>query len=90
MIKVRGVYDGQRVRPLDDVRIPPDTEVEVLVPEESDAAATEEEWEAAYWKKLKEAGLVVQRARPDELDDDFEPIPILGEPSSETIIRERR
>jgi hypothetical protein len=90
MLRVRGIYDGERVRLLEDVNIPPDTEVEVLVPDEIDPNASEDEQEEAYWKMLREKGIVLQRPRPDLVDDDFEPIPNPGEPISDTIIRERR
>ncbi len=90
MQKVRGIYDGERVGLLNEVNIPPSTEFGVLVPDESDPNASEDEQEEVYWRMLKEMGIVLQRARPDLVDDDFDPIPSIGELLSETIIRERR
>jgi hypothetical protein len=90
MQKVRGIYDGERVRLLEEVNIPPDTEVEVLVPDQADTSASAEDEEDAYWEMLREKGIVLQRPRQDLVDDDSEPIPNPGEPISETIIRERR
>ncbi len=90
MIKVRGVYDGERVRLLEALDIPPNTEVEVLIPESrSDATAGEESGEP-HWQRLIEAGLIKDRPHPEEIDDSFEPIPNPGEPISDTITRERR
>lgn len=84
MIRVRGIYDGKHVRLLEDLDVPPQTEVEVLV---SDADSGRED---DHWQRLIDAGVIAERPHPDDLDDSFEPIPNGGEPISDTIIRERR
>jgi hypothetical protein len=87
MIRVRGVYDGTHVRLLEPLMIPPDTEVEVVVPDRE--AALEE----AFHQRLLDLGIIEPSDPagdhgPD--DEPFTPIPNPGEPISETIIRERR
>jgi hypothetical protein len=97
MIKVRGVYDGEMVRLLEDVDIPPDTEVEVLIPNQHRSASrgasgldSEERREEEFLRHLAERGVLTRAKRPEDWDDSFEPIPNPGEPISDTIIRERR
>lgn len=84
MIRVRGIYDGKQVRLLEDLDVPPETEVEVLV------SATDDGRDDDHWQRLIDAGVIAARPHPNDLDDSFEPIPNLGEPISDTIIRERR
>jgi hypothetical protein len=97
MIKVRGVYDGEKVRLLEQVEILPDTEVEVLVPNQylvKDPSTpnpdSEAQHEEEFLRDLAERGIIARAKRPEEWDDSFEPIPNPGEPISDTIIRERR
>ena len=85
MQRIKGVYDGTHVRLLEPVAIPPETEVDVLVPEPASSPEEDE-----YWRTLREKGIVLRRPRMTDTDDDFEPIPNPGEPVSDTIIRERR
>ena len=89
MIKIRGVYDGEKVWLLDQLDIPPETEVEVLVPDNL-PGSTGAPPEDLHWNHLISTGLIKERPRPEEIDDSFGPIPNLGEPISDTIIRERR
>jgi hypothetical protein len=57
-------------------------------------ANREEEDDSLVWqRKLLVAGLISEikpRASRRPLPDDYEPVPIKGEPISETVIRERR
>jgi hypothetical protein len=68
---------------LEDLGVPPQTEGEVVV-------RSQDVDDDEHWQGLIDAGLINERPHPDELDDDFDPIPNLGEPISDTIIRERR
>ena len=85
MNKVRGIYTGSNIILLDPISLPPDTEVEVLIPD-----VESENQEALYWEALKSQGLIREiRPLPKE-EEPFEPIAISGKPMSETIIEERR
>lgn len=85
MNKVRGIYTGTNIVLLEPISLPPDTEVEILVPE-----IEPESQEALYWEALKSQGLIREvRPLPEE-EEPFEPITISGKPMSETIIEERR
>ena len=87
-MKVKGIYDGTHIRLLEPLAIPPNTEVEVVVP---DAGAGEAEREDLYWKRLQELGIVREPRRiPPEEDPPFTPVPITGEPIAQTIIDSRR
>ena len=84
MLKVKGVYDGERVILLEPVTMPPDTKVEVLIPEVNG------ESEQSYWQRLVELGLVSEIRRRSPTEKPFTPIRVLGIPVSQTIIDERR
>jgi hypothetical protein len=84
MQRVKGIYDGISVRLIEAVDLPPDTEVEVLIPDRG----TDREEE--YWRQLKEAGLVLQRPQRPATERRFRPVPISGEPLSQTVIDNRR
>lgn len=84
MLKVKGVYDGTRVILLEPVAWPPDTQVEVLIPD------TDGEAERAYWQRITELGLLKQ-IRPRSVSSrPFTPVQVNGLPLSQTIIDERR
>lgn len=83
MPRVKGIYDGQKVILTDPVSLPPNTEVEVLIPE---TASADEE---AYWTRLLELGLI-QEVRPSYKASPFTPRQVSGKSVSETIIEERR
>jgi hypothetical protein len=84
MLRVRGVYDGSKITLLDPVSLAPNTPVEVLIPESA------EDMEHYFWQRLLEVGLITAvRPHPTE-DSPFTPVPISGEPISQTIIEERR
>ncbi len=84
MIRVKGIYDGTKVILLEPVALPPDTKVEVLIPE----AANEPE--QAYWQRLVELGLVKEIRRRPAAYKPFTPIQVSGIPVSQSIIDERR
>ncbi len=85
MLKVKGIYDGNKIILLEPVALQPNTTVEVLIPE---SAADPEQ---RYWQRLIAAGLVksmrASRAQPRRAPA---PVRIAGEPVSQTIIDERR
>ncbi len=64
--------------------IPPDTEVEVLIPD------AEDEQTQAFLRRLVGLGIIEEIRHPMDGDEPFEPIPNPGETISDTIIRERR
>jgi hypothetical protein len=85
MIVVRGRYTGTNIILLEPISLPPDTEVEILIPDiEADGR------EALYWERLKSQGLITEVRPLLEEDESFDPIIISGKPMSETIIEERR
>jgi hypothetical protein len=84
MLRVRGIYDGKQILLTEDLPVPPNTEVEVLVP------STEAEREEIVLQRLVESGVITRRRRPVPTDRDFKPISIKGEPISQTIIENRR
>ena len=85
MLRVKGIYDGDKVILLDPVTLRPNTQVEVLIPE---MAADPEQ---VYWQRLSDAGLIKSvQARRDQPRRAPAPVRIAGEPVSQTIIEERR
>jgi len=85
MLKVKGIYDGAKIVLLDPVVLQPNTMVEVLIP---DQAAEQEQ---AYWRRLREAGLITSvRASRRQPRQAPAPVQVVGEPISQTIIEERR
>ena len=84
MLKVRGIYDGEKLVLLDPVPIPPHTTVEVWIAEGSLDA------EQVYWQHLIAQGLI-KEVRPSSTDvSPFAPVHVAGAPVSQTIIEERR
>ena len=65
---------------------PPDTPVEVLISE----SAGEESQERAFLERLIEEGLLLAKEVSWPEEAPFEPVPIEGQPLSQTIIEERR
>ena len=72
------------MRLLEPVTIPPNTEVEVIVPESEDGQ------EPAFLQLRLEAAIISDIRRPASEDQPLMPLPNAGEPLSDTIIRERR
>lgn len=84
-MRVKGIYDGEKVVPLEPLALAPNTSVEIIIP---DDAGPEE---AHYWERLAELGLVtVAPTAQTQPGDVFEPVAIEGEPLSQTIIESRR
>ncbi|MDQ4078744.1 MAG: hypothetical protein M3220_21190 [Chloroflexota bacterium] len=86
-MRIKGIYDGEKVVLLEAISLSPNTVVEVIIPDEATPG------EDAYWEMLAELGLVVaQNSTPTsgEGEEDFTPIMVEGEPLSQTIIEERR
>ena len=85
MLRIKGIYDGQKVVLSEPIMLPPNTAVEVVI---ADPAV---EQEPAYWQRLIEQGLV-KTVRPERRTPRQAPAPtpVTGEPVSETILAERR
>jgi hypothetical protein len=85
MLKVKGIYDGDKVILLDPVKMRPNTTVEVLIPE---SAADPEQ---RYWQRLVDAGLIksvrAARVQPRRAPA---PVRVAGTPVSQTLMDERR
>lgn len=91
VIKARGIYDGEHIRLLEPLDVPPNTEVEVLAPEPPAARLTDPERDDAYWDALIASGLIRERPpRRKAAPRAFQPVPIDGQPISQTIIENRR
>ena len=84
MLKVKGVYDGAKVVLTEPLPLPPNSTVEVLVPEPS---ADREE---IYWRQLLDLGLVKRICPQPTEAPEFTPVHVTGAPVSQTIIEERR
>jgi hypothetical protein len=84
MLRVKGIYDGKKVVLLDPLPLPPNSAVEVLVPEQA------VDMEQVYWQRLISLELI-KEVRPQPTDDvAFTPVHVTGAPVSQTIIEERR
>ena len=84
MLKVKGVYDGTKVVLSEPLPLPPNSPVEVIILEPST------ERENAYWRKLLDMGLIKSIPPRTRQELDFRPVPVTGDPVSQTIIEERR
>jgi hypothetical protein len=84
MLRVKGIYDGAKVILLEPLTLPPDTAVEVLVPEVG------EKPEQRYWQRLVELGLVKEIRERQATYNTFLPVPIQGGSIAQDIIAERR
>jgi hypothetical protein len=90
-MKVKGIYDGTSVILLESVSLPPNTEVDVEIPEETITESVEVvEAEARFRAELIRSGLVLNPSSKPTSVPSFDPIVVEGEPVSETIIRNRR
>jgi len=78
MLKVKGTYEGGRIVLVEPLPVPPQTTVEVLVPHANG------DGEREYWRRLSEAGLVLETRSCQMARKDFTPIAISGEPLSAT------
>ncbi len=85
MVKVKGIYDGDKVILLDPVSLQPNTAVEVLIPDQAVGP------EQVYWQRLVEQGLIKDiRPTPTDERPPYTPVHVSGAPISQTIIEERR
>ena len=85
MIKIRGRYTGENIVLLDPISLPPNTEVEILVPD-----VQLDVQEQLYWDRLVTEGLIKEIRPKSEEEESYIPIKVVGKPLSETIIEERR
>jgi hypothetical protein len=85
MLRIKGIYDGQKVVLSEPVTLPPNTAVEVVV------ADPVVEQEQAYWQRLIAQGLI-KAVRPGRRAPRQAPAPaqVIDAPISETIIADRR
>ena len=84
VLKVKGIYDGEKVVLLEPLPLLPNSMVEVLVPEHA------VDMEQVYWQRLISQELI-KEVRPQPTDEDvFTPVRVIGAPVSQTIIEERR
>ncbi|MCB0114395.1 MAG: hypothetical protein KDD84_09905 [Caldilineaceae bacterium] len=86
-IRVKGIYNGKTIELLEAVTMPPDTVVEVLVPE---LEPTRKERLQQQIQDLVDKGVLTHAAMDRPRDLDFHPVTVAGKPVSETIIEERR
>ncbi len=84
MVKVRAIFDGEHVILLEPMSLPPNTEVEVIIPETAGGS------EDLYWQRLRALGLVSGRPVPTVDAEPFTPVAVSGPPVSQTIVDERR
>lgn len=83
MLKIKGVYDGTKIILLDLISLPPNTAVDIWIPEKA------ETHEQIYWQHLVQLGLVKEDVVATRQLSSFTPVVITGEPLSKTIIEER-
>jgi hypothetical protein len=84
MLQVKGIYDGKKINLLEDLFLPPNTPVQLMVWRQSD------DKEAQYQRRLIEAGLLNEPRLMTERLPLFTPVQVKGKPLSQTIIEERR
>ena len=84
MLKVKGVYDGTKIVLTEPLPLPPNSTVEVLIPELST------DREDIYWRQLLNLGLVKRICPQPTEAQAFTPVRVTGAPVSQTIIEERR
>jgi hypothetical protein len=84
MLRIKGIYDGQKVVLVEPVNLPPNTAVEVIVAEPENSA------EQLYRQRLLKLGLIKERPAVPADTTPYTPIEVDGLPLSQTIIEERR
>jgi len=84
MLRVKGIYDGSKVILLEAVSLPPNTAVDVLIPEAPGAS------ERLYWERLAASGLVKEMRQRPRSGKVFSPVRANGAPVSQTLLEERR
>lgn len=84
MRRVKGIYDGKRIELLEEITLPPNTPVKVVIWQE------DEDWEELYWQRLMELGLLKEVHTQSDCLPSFTPVHVEGPPVSQTIIEDRR
>ena len=84
MLRIKGIYDGKRIDLLEEIQLPPNTPVQVVIWQESD------DREVQYRQRLIESGLLNDLHLTTECLPSFTPVQLDGEPVSSTIIEGRR
>jgi hypothetical protein len=84
MLRIKGIYDGQKVVLVEPVTLPPNTAVEVIVAEPENSA------EQLYHQRLLKLGLIKERPAVPADTTPYTPVEVSGPPLSQTIIEERR
>ncbi len=84
MLRIKGIYDGQKVVLVEPITLPPNTAVEVLIAEPAS------ESEQLYRQRLLKLGLIKDRPASPADDTPYTPVEVSGPPLSQTIIEERR
>lgn len=85
MVRVKGIYDGEKVLLLEPLDLPVNSTVEVIVPE-----TPMEQQEQSYWQYLLDMGLITEVSLRPIKPKSSRLLVISGKPVSETIIEERR
>lgn len=85
MVRVKGIYDGEKVLLLEPLDLPVNSTVEVIVPE-----TPMEQQEQSYWQYLLDMGLITEVNLRPVKPKSSRLLVISGKPVSETIIEERR
>lgn len=84
MLRIKGIYDGQKVVLIEPVTLPPNTAVEVVIAEPDNNP------EQLYQQRLLKLGLIKERPAAPVDTTPYTPIEVSGPPLSQTIIEERR
>ena len=84
MLRVKGIYDGQKVVLTEPISLPANTAVEVIIDE------PENERELIYHQRLVKLGLLKERPEPADESTVYTPVQVKGMPLSQTIIEDRR
>jgi hypothetical protein len=84
MLRIKGIYDGQKVVLTEPISLPPNTAVEVIVAEPEIAR------EQLYHQRLVNLGLLKERPEVAFEATPYTPVSVSGTPLSQTIIEDRR
>jgi hypothetical protein len=84
MLRLKGIYDGQKIVLTEPISLPPNTAVEVIV------AEPETEREQLYHQRLVKLGLLKEQAGIAFEATPYTPVQVTGTPLSQSIIEDRR
>ncbi len=84
MLRIKGIYDGQKVVLTEPVTLPSNTAVEVIITDPENSA------EQLYHQRLLKLGLIKERPAAPVDTTPYTPVEVSGSPLSQTIIEERR